>query len=158
MSLEPWQWSLAVAAALLVGVSKTGIGGLGMLSVVIFAQIMPAKQATGIVLPLLILGDVMAVASYRSHTQWRFLWKLFPWTAVGVVIGFFALGRIDDQQAKILIGVIILCLLGVHILRRRGAVKEEGEHGWWFAPMIGVLAGFTTLVASAAGALLGLYL
>ena len=47
MHFEPWQWILAVAAALLVGVSKTGIGGLGMLSVVIFAQIMPAKQATG---------------------------------------------------------------------------------------------------------------
>ena len=158
MHFEPWQWILAVAAALLVGVSKTGIGGLGMLSVVIFAQIMPAKQATGIVLPLLIFGDITAVASYRSHTQWRFLWKLFPWTAAGVVIGFFALGRIDDAQAKVLIGLIVLCLLGVHVLRRRGAVKGEGDHGWWFAPMIGVLAGFTTLVANAAGPLMAIYL
>ena len=129
-----------------------------MLSVVIFAQIMPAKQATGTVLPLLILGDIMAVASYRSHTQWRFLWKLFPWTAAGVVVGFFALGRIDDAQAKVLIGLIVLCLLGVHLLRRRGAVKGEGDHGWWFAPMIGVLAGFTTLVANAAGPLMAIYL
>jgi uncharacterized membrane protein YfcA len=158
VNFEPWQWTLVVAAALLVGVSKTGIGGLGMLSVVIFAQIMPAKQATGIVLPLLIVGDLMAVASYRSHTQWRFLWKLFPWTAAGVIVGYFALGRIDDRQAKILIGVIILCLLILHVLRRRGAVKEEGDHGWWFAPMIGVLAGFTTLVANAAGPLMAIYL
>jgi uncharacterized membrane protein YfcA len=158
MHFEPWQWLLAVAAALLVGVSKTGIGGLGMLSVVIFAQIMPAKQATGTVLPLLILGDLMAVASYRSHTQWRFLWKLFPWTAAGVVIGFFALGRIDDNQARILIGMIVFVLLVVHVLRRRGALKEETDHGWWFAPMIGVLAGFTTLVANAAGPLMAIYL
>jgi uncharacterized protein len=158
MHFEPWQWTLAVAAALLVGVSKTGIGGLGMLSVVVFAQIMPAKQATGIVLPLLILGDLMAVASYRSHTQWRFLWKLFPWTAAGVVIGYFALGRIDDRQARVLIGFIVLVLLGVHVLRRRGAMKGEGDHGWWFAPMIGVLAGFTTLVANAAGPLMAIYL
>ena len=158
MIFEPWQWILAVAAALLVGVSKTGIGGLGMLSVVIFAQIIPAKQATGIVLPLLIFGDLMAVASYRSHTQWRFLWKLFPWTAAGVAIGFFALERINDAQAKVLIGVIILSLLVVHILRRHGAVKEEGDHSAWFAPMIGVLAGFTTLVANAAGPLMAIYL
>jgi uncharacterized membrane protein YfcA len=158
MHFEPWQWILAVAAALLVGVSKTGIGGLGMLSVVIFAQIMPAKQATGLVLPLLIFGDLMAVASYRSHTQWRFLWKLFPWTAAGVVIGFYALGQIDDNQARILIGMIVLVLLVVHVLRRRGAMKDEGDHGWWFAPMIGVLAGFTTLVANAAGPLMAIYL
>lgn len=158
MHFEIWQWALAFLGALLVGVSKTGIAGLGMLFVVIFAQIMPAKQATGIVLPLLICGDVIAVASYRQHTQWRFLWKLFPWTALGVLIGYFALGRIDDQQAKILIGLIILILLVVHLARRRGVVKGEGEHGWWFAPTIGVLAGFTTLVANAAGPLMVIYL
>jgi uncharacterized membrane protein YfcA len=156
--LEPWQWVLAIAGALLVGISKTGVAGLGLLSVVIFAQIMPAKQATGIVLPLLICGDLIAVKSYRQHTQWRFLWKLFPWTAAGVVIGAFALGRIDDQQAKKLIGVIILCLLVVDVLRRRGVKKTEDGHGWWFAPTMGVLAGFTTLVANAAGPLMVIYL
>ena len=57
-----------------------------------------------------------------------------------------------------LIGVIILVLLVLHLARRRGVVKEEGEHGWWFAPTIGVLAGFTTLVANAAGPLMVIYL
>jgi len=176
MTLEPWQWALAFLGALLVGISKTGIAGLGMLFVVIFAQIMPAKQATGIVLPLLICGDLIAVASYRQHTQWRFLWKLFPWTAAGVLIGFFALGQIDDRQAKILIGIIILVLIAVHLLRRKGSgghpdrhdvassgresghQPDEARHGWWFAPTVGVLAGFTTLVANAAGPLMVIYL
>lgn len=176
MTLEPWQWVLAIVGALLVGISKTGIAGLGMLFVVLFAQIIPAKQATGIVLPLLICGDLIAVASYRQHTQWRFLWKLFPWTAVGVVFGFFALGRVDDHQAKVMIGVIILVLLVVHLARRKsssarpaahdiapdrregGRSMEIAEHGWWFAPTVGVLAGFTTLVANAAGPLMVIYL
>lgn len=158
IDLQPWQWALAIFGALLVGISKTGIAGLGLLAVVLFAQIMPAKQATGIVLPLLIFGDVIAVASYRRHTQFRFLWKLFPWTAAGVFLGYFALQRINDHQAKVLIGSIILGLLGVHLARRRGVVNEEGEHAAWFAPLIGVLAGFTTLVANAAGPLMVIYL
>ncbi len=214
MHLDAVQWALAIAGALFVGVSKTGIAGLGMLFVVLFAQILPAKQATGIVLPLLIFGDVIAVGSYRRHTQWRFLWRLFPWTAAGVLLGFFALGRIDDRQARILIGGIVLGLLALHLLRRvreggrrrgpdtaatasaagecsaggaggddrrgrpvelaqaggrvaavatfaavlRPETAEPGEHGWWFAPMIGVLAGFTTLVANAAGPLMVIYL
>ena len=158
MHFEPWQWALAIVGALLVGISKTGIAGLGILSVVIFAQIMPAKQATGMVLPLLIFGDVIAVASYRRHTQWKFLWKLFPWTGAGVLIGYYALGRINDHQAKVLIASIILALLGVHFLRKRGVVKEEQPHGWAFAPIIGVLAGFTTLVANAAGPLMAIYM
>lgn len=156
--LEPWQWALAVVGALAVGVSKTGIGGLGMLAVVIFANLMPAKAASGVVLPMLVLADVVAVISYRRHAQWGYLWKLFPWTALGVVAGYCTMGRIDDQQAKLLIGVIILGMLGMHLWRRRKAGGEEPEHAIWFAPMIGVLAGFTTLVANAAGPLMVIYL
>ncbi len=157
MSFEPWQWTIAVIAALFVGLSKTGIGGLGMLAVVLFAQVLPAKAATGMVLPLLCFGDIAAVASYRRHATWSHLWKLFPWTAAGVIAGYFALGRIDEQQTRLLIGSIVLALVGLHLLRRRKSGAET-EHGAWFAPTIGVLAGFTTLVANAAGPLMVIYL
>ena len=220
MHLEPWQWVLAVAAALLVGVSKTGLAGIGVLFVAIFANVLPTKLASGFVLPLLIFGDVVAVASYRLHAQWRYLWRLFPWTVAGVVLGYFAMGRIDDRQARLLIGAIICAMVAMHWWRRwRGAgkavdgptslggaelrrtrwtaapceagakqggrrtvdggaqgaapdplthargdkeggigVAEEETQSVWFAPMVGVLAGFTTLVANAAGPLMALYL
>lgn len=158
MTLEPWQWAVAVAAALLVGISKTGIAGLGMLFVLMFTAILPAKQATGVVLPLLICGDVVAVLSYHRHAQWRHLWRLFPWTAAGVVLGYFALGRIDDRQTRVLIGAIVLGLLALHLARRWRAKGDEPERGVWFAPVVGVLAGFTTLVANAAGPLMAIYL
>jgi uncharacterized membrane protein YfcA len=157
MSFETWQWGIAVLAAALVGLSKTGISGLGLLPVVLFAQILPAKEATGLVLPLLCFGDVAAVLSYRRHALWGHLWHLFPWTALGVVIGYFALGRIDEHQTRLLIGAIVLGLVALHLYRRyRGS--HDAEHGAWFAPLIGVLAGFTTLVANAAGPLMVIYL
>jgi uncharacterized membrane protein YfcA len=157
MNLDAWQWTLAIAAAAIVGVSKSGIGGLGILSVVLFAQILPAKQATGAVLPLLCFGDVVGAYYYRKHASWRHLWKLFPWTAAGVVAGWFALGRIDDHAARVLIGIIILSMAAMHLIRRRLG-GHEAEHGVWFAPVIGVLAGFTTLVANAAGPLMAIYM
>ena len=157
ISLAPGEWALAILAALIVGISKSGIGGLGMLAVVIFAHLMPAKQATGMVLPLLCFGDFVAAASWRQHAKWTHLWRLFPWTAAGVVVGYFALGRIDESQARALIGGIILRLVAMHLVRRRFA-GHEAEHGRWFAPTIGVLAGFTTLVANAAGPLMAVYL
>lgn len=155
--LEGWQWVLAALAAVIVGVSKAGIGGLGMLAVVIFAQIIPAKQATGLVLPLLCMGDLVGATVYRKHANWHHLWRLFPWTAAGVVIGYFALDVIDDRQARLLIGGIVLGLVVMHLVRRRWGGKEA-EHGAWFAPTIGVLAGFTTLVANAAGPLMAVYM
>ena len=153
-----WQWAIAFTGAFLVGISKTGIAGLGMLFVVLFAQVMPAKQATGVVLPLLCFGDIVAVLAYRQHANWKHLWRLFPWTATGVVIGFFAMGRITDDQAKLLTGVIVVGLVGVHIYRRVRGAGHESEHAVWFAPTLGVLAGFTTLVANAAGPLMAVYL
>lgn len=158
MTLEPWQWVLAVVAALLVGVSKTGISGLGMLFVVMFAQIMPAKQATGIVLPLLCFGDLVAVASYRQHANWSHVWKLLPAAAAGVVLGFLAMNRIDEHEARLLIGGIVLVLIGLHLMRRGRGGGREAEHGAWFALVVGVMAGFITLVANAAGPLMAIYL
>ncbi len=157
MSFETWEWAVLVGGAFFVGVSKTGIAGLGMLFVVLFAQVLPAKEATGVVLPLLCFGDLIAVALYRRHTQWKFLWRLFPWTAAGVLAGYFALGRIGNREAQVMIGVIVLALLGLHLARRKKHVGE-GEHGVLFAPTIGVLAGFTTMVANAAGPLMAIYL
>lgn len=157
LSFEPWQWALAVLAALIVGISKSGIGGLGMLAVVIFTLLMPAKQATGMVLPLLCFGDVVAASVYWRHAKWTHVWRLFPWTAAGVAIGYFALDRVDERQARNLIGGIILGLAVMHVVRRRFAGQEAG-HGAWFPPLIGVLAGFTTLVANAAGPLMVVYM
>jgi uncharacterized protein len=158
MNFTPWQWSIAILAALLVGFSKTGISGLGMLFVVMFAQLMPAKQATGVVLPLLCFGDLIAVLSYRQHAQWRHVWRLFPWTAAGVIAGWLAMNHIDERQARYLIGGIVLSLVGVHLFRRARGGGHEAEHGVWFPPIIGILAGFTTLVANAAGPLMAIYL
>ena len=157
MHFNAWQWALAVLAAVVVGISKAGIGGLGMLAVVIFAQIMPAKQATGMVLPLLCFGDVVATAVYRRHASGRHIKRLFPWAAAGVVLGYFALGSINERQARLLIGGIVLALVAMHLIRRRIG-GHETEHGVWFAPTIGVLAGFTTLVANAAGPLMAIYM
>jgi len=158
VNLDAAQWLLAIVGALAIGVAKTGIGGLGMLAVVIFANLMPAKLSSGFVLPMLVLADLVAVASYRRHAVWSHLWRLFPWTALGVVLGFFAMGRIDNQQAGLLIGVIVLTLVAMHLVRRLRANGDEPEHGRWFPPVIGVLAGFTTLVANAAGPLMAIYL
>ena len=163
MTFEPWQWALLALGSLTVGLSKSGIPGLGILFVALIQIVMPGKAATGLMLPLLIVGDVFAVATYRQHTQWRHVFRLFPWTAVGVVAGYFALEAVDNRQATILIGGILFAMLAMHLWRsRKNAAQrmeqEVVEHAVWFAPMTGILAGFTTQVANAAGPVMILYL
>jgi len=159
---EPLQWLCAVLGALMVGISKAGITGLSLLSVALFAHVFPSsKQASGLVLPLLIFGDFVAVLSYRAHTQWRYLWRLMPWTATGVVLGYLALGHISDGTVRVMIGVIIvsLCILGLwrRYLTMQTA-QTTGNWHWALAAALGVASGFITLVANAAGPLMAIYL
>jgi uncharacterized membrane protein YfcA len=162
MITEPLQWLCAALGAFMVGVSKAGITGLSILSIALFNFVFPSsKQTSGLVLPLLIFGDFVAVFAYRQHTQWRFLWRLFPWTGAGVVLGYLALGRISDHGAKILIGGIIVGLAALSYWRRfRAPGAEAGPVSvhWAVAAGIGLTAGFITLVANAAGPLMAMYL
>jgi uncharacterized membrane protein YfcA len=161
MTFDTLQWVCAITGALMVGISKTGISGLSVLAVALFAYVFPSsKQASGLVLPLLIFADVIAVFSYRAHAQWRHVWRVFPWTALGVVIGFVALGRISDRTTRWLIGGIILALSALSYWRRHRAVGNGADDPihWSAAIFVGVLAGFVTLVANAAGPLMAVYL
>jgi uncharacterized protein len=158
LNFHAWKWFLAAVGALLSGVSKTGIMGLSLLFVLIFNHVIPGKRSTGFVLPMLMVGDIVAFYSYRKHAQWRHLWRLFPWAGAGVVVGYFAMERMDMRQSQLVIGVIVLGLATLHIFRRLRPGGPGAEHGAWFAPVIGILVGFTTLVANASGPLMIIYL
>jgi uncharacterized protein len=162
MITQPLQWICAVLGALMVGISKAGITGLSLLSIALFVHVFPSsKQASGLILPLLIFGDIVAVLSYRAHTQWRYLWKLLPWTAAGVVLGYFALGHISDKAVRIMIGAIIvfLCLLGYARRYLRPETQETTlTRHWALGAALGVAAGFITLIANAAAPLMAIYL
>ncbi|NUQ65319.1 MAG: hypothetical protein HUU20_22865 [Pirellulales bacterium] len=73
-------WLLAVTAAVLVGLSKTGMPGVAIPAVWLMVEAFEgdAKAAVGAILPVLLVGDVFAVAYYRRHAQWDRLWRLFP--------------------------------------------------------------------------------
>ena len=60
------QWSLVFVSAFGLGVAKSGFAGIGLFHVVVFAFIFGAKKSTGYVLPMLIFGDVCAVAAWRG--------------------------------------------------------------------------------------------
>jgi uncharacterized membrane protein YfcA len=162
MISDPLLWFFAALGAFMVGVSKAGITGLSILSIALFNHVFPSsKQASGLVLPLLIFGDFVAVFSYRKHTQWRYLRRLFPWTAAGVVLGYLTLGRISDHSARILIGWIIVSLALLSFWRRYVSAPREEKavsFHWSVGAAIGMTAGFITLIANAAGPLMAIYL
>lgn len=159
MHFEPWQWTLLALGAVAAGFSKTGIPGTSILFVAVFANLMPARQASGVVLPLLIFADMFAYFVYRKNLEWRRVGRLLPWALGGVGVGWFALGRIDDAQAARVIGCVIAVMLALHLVRKHRTPDDAVTHApAWFGPLAGLLAGFATMVANAAGPVMTLYL
>lgn len=162
MHLELWQWLYAAAAALLVGVSKTGIPGAGILVVPLLAMAFGGRQSVGVMLPMLIFGDCFAVAWYRRHAQWDKLVKLLPWVVAGMALGAFGLwytGKIGGSKdyMNIIIGSLVLIMLALYFL--------QGKLGEQLTPTskigtasTGVSAGFATMVSNAAGPVMQIYM
>jgi uncharacterized protein len=97
VNLEPIGWVLAAVSALVVGLSKTGLVGIGIVGAIGLTLVMPAKIVTGAILPLLILGDIVAVSMFRRHANWAQLWRIFPWAAIGVALGWFMLDKLETH-------------------------------------------------------------
>lgn len=158
-----WGWLIVILGALLIGISKTGIAGLGVFAVALFTLVFPARASTGMVLPILIVGDMVAVVTYRRDAVWTYLFRLLPWTVPGVAAGYFALGLLDPTQVGRLIGVILLLITALQYwrMRSRRGVEQVGEslaHTFWLAALVGALAGFFTMVSNASGPIMIIYL
>src|SRR5208337_1947170 len=81
------------------------------------------------------------------------------WAVVGIVAGYFAMGRINDQQMRYVMGAIVIVMLGVNVYREYVMGKDAPiPTSWWFAAIAGFLAGATTMVANAAGPVTMIYL
>ena len=155
---SPFVWTAAVAAALCVGMAKTGFAGLGIVSVSLFAQLFPARESTGALLPLMIFADFFAVFFYRLHANWKDLRKLLPATFAGIIAGWWIMPLIPDRQFTRLLGCLILALMALTVWQRRypGMLRRAAEH-----PLLGVSAGvatgLATMLANAAGAITAFY-
>lgn len=159
--LELWQYGLIALGAFLVGMGKGGLPGIGNLTVVLMALALPAKASVGILLPILISADIIAVLVYRRHANWRYIWKLAPWMITGIVIGYFVFSRVDDAQVRFLIGLILLSMTAVHFyrkwVRRKATEADTLPHHPAFISATGIIGGFATMVANAAGPVAALY-
>ena len=143
-------------AAALIGFSKTSVGGVGILAVLLAALAFPGKASPGILVPLLVAADIVAVMYYRRDCQWHVLLKLFPAAILGIVIGYFVADLAPIEFFYKLIGIIIL--LGLFVSFAIEHFKVKPNSGWFVTSIVGVTAGAASMIANAAGPIFGVFL
>jgi hypothetical protein len=149
------QWSLGLLCAFFVGIAKTGIPGIFMLVVPFMVLVAgDARLAAGWLLPAMCLADVAAILYWRRHAAASRLFHLAPWVLAGMALGAAALS-LSERLLRPAIGVIVLVMLGADLWRRwrPDAAAAAGRS----APY-GIVAGFATTVANAAGPVMNVYL
>ena len=156
MDLTAFQAGYVVAAALLVGFTKTSVGGIGILAVLLMALAVPGKASPGVLLPMLIVADIFAVVYYRRHCDWKVLARIFPATAIGIVVGYLIVDAIPAAVFERVIGAIILAMLVMGLVIEW--YKPAFSTGGLWAGLVGLIAGIVTMVANAAGSVFGVYL
>lgn len=153
-------WIIVVLCAVMIGFTKSGIPSLGILVVTTLMFVFPAKDSVGILLPMLIMGDLFAVIFYRRNVAWKYLLSLLPWVMIGLISGYVVLGVVNDDQLKPIIGVIVLTMIALHFWREKlgDRFNEMLPKSLWFTVLMGILGGFTTMIGNAAGGIMAIYL
>ena len=153
-----WQWLFAIFGAFCIGFAKAGFSGAGLANVLIMAWLFGAKESTGVVLPMLICGDILSVIAYHQHARWVTIRRMLPPTIVGIVAGWGLMHWLSAASYGPVIGWIVLGLVVLQSWRRwRPNSFEHVPHSKPFALSMGGACGFTTMVANGAGPVMTLY-
>ena len=149
--LDPYFVAIATLAVLIVGLSKAGLlGSLGMVGVPLLTLVMPAREAAGMMLPVLLAMDAIAVYAYRKDVDWRIIRIMLPGAMVGTLVAWALWAFISDAAVLLFVGVVTLLFILDAILPLRK--KLEGlppSRGW--GTFWGGFAGFTSFVSHTGG-------
>lgn len=167
---SPVLYMLVTATSLLmIATSKGGFGGLAVAASPLMMTVIDAKTALGLLLPMMLLCDMMTLPYYPREFTWRPVLLLAPWTMLGILVGWFLLGRISRTTVPWLnvgVGVLSVVFAGLELIRWamvRRAVASGGTAVPWRPGVLvsvpfGLGAGICTMLAHAAGAVTTIYL
>ena len=155
-NLSVLQWVAICFAVFLLGLSKSGIKGIGIILIVILAFVFGEKASTGVLLPMLIAADILAVIYYNRHAQWKYIKKLIPWMIAGVLVGVWIGNDISEMIFKRMMAIIIIVsVLIMFYTENRKSTSVPNNR--FFSSGTGFLAGFATMIGNLAGPIANIY-
>jgi hypothetical protein len=154
-----FQWTLAIFSAFCIGFAKSGFSGAGLVSVLVMAELFGPRESTGVVLPMLICGDILSVIAFHQHARWSIVWRMIPPTAIGIIAGYLVMLKVTDGRVfGPIIGWIVLVMVVLQAIRRwYPKAFEKAPHTRRFAWSMGITSGVTTMLANGAGPIMSLY-
>ena len=147
-----------VPAIILYGIAKSGLGGsMTLISVPLMTIVMPLNQALGIILPILIFSDFIAVYKYRKEFDLITLKLMVPFAAIGIVVGSLTFSYFSEELLKFIIGVMGFTFAG-HYFFFKNNKEKKSEKNFIKGGVCSMVAGFSSFCIHAGGTPTSLYL
>ena len=139
-------------AVIILGLSKGGFAGIGMISTPLLALVVGPIAAAGVIFPILVVQDFIAVAMYRRTFNRGILATMIPGAAVGVLLAFAFASILPAWSVEIVLGVVSL-LFALQQLKRRLATPQARRPIQGGTRLLGMMSGigsgFTSAIAHA---------
>ena len=156
--LTPLNIMLFLIVAIVIGMSKAGLSGFGLAIVPVMALIFGAKESTGVILPMLITADIMAVIYYHRNAVWKYITRILPWAAAGVIIALITGNMVNNNQFRVVMMTVVWIMLILMILNDiRNKKGSEVPKSPLVASLLGLAGGFATMIGNSAGPVFTLY-
>jgi uncharacterized membrane protein YfcA len=146
----PFLAAIALAATI-VGLSKSGAAvGLGGVNVPLLTMVMSARDAAGVLLPVMVLIDMIALFVYAREVNWRIIALLLPGCLAGIGLGWAMSARVEEAAVRLMVGVVTLVfLVDSTVPIRRKLVNRPPSRPW--GVFWGAVSGFTSFVSHTGG-------
>ncbi|NPA37156.1 MAG: sulfite exporter TauE/SafE family protein [Chlorobi bacterium] len=158
LNVSPSIWLLTLFSAFLVGMSKSGLKGIGMVTIPLMVYLYGARPSVGILLPILIFGDIMALIYYHKSGRFKEILRLFPFAALGIIAAVITGNHINDEQFRDTIAAILLISLVVMLWNELRGKRKSLSDNPLFRGFFGIAGGFATMIGNSAGPIFNLYI
>ncbi|AVF04145.1 MULTISPECIES: sulfite exporter TauE/SafE family protein [Devosia] len=149
--IDPVFVTIAVIAVLVVGLSKAGLlGGLGVVGVPLLTLVMAPREAAGMMLPVLLCMDAVAIWMYRKECDWILIRIMLPGAAIGTLLGWALWAVVSDAVVLLMVGVVTLLFVLDAILPLRKKLEGLPPSKPW-GVFWGGVAGFTSFISHTGG-------
>ena len=146
---DPWFYAVAIPAVIVVGLSKGGFGGGGLLGTPLLVLVIPPLDAAAIMLPIMIVMDLVALHAWWGVFDRRSVAILVPASILGIAIGWAIAAYVSGDAVKLIVGAVALGFILNYIrCGRRGRARGPNalKGTFW-----GAIGGFTSIVSPAGG-------
>lgn len=144
-------YATIITAAILVGLSKSGLMvSIGAINVPLLALVMPARDAAGALLPVMLATDLVALILYARKVDRSILRILIPGGLIGILLGWLLSATVDEATVRFAIGIVTFIFVIDAWFPIRKKLEGLPPSRFW-GTIWGAITGFTSFISHTGG-------